>query len=137
MNTALAGFREVEHTADWELEIWATDLPGLLEQAARGMASISGMHLKAAPRAALTMTLKASDPESLLVKFLSELLYYSEQERIGFDRYQITVDGDDLQAVLEGAELESLDKEIKAVTYHRLAVRRAEGKLWVNVVFDV
>jgi len=26
------GYREVEHTADWELEVWAADLPGLLEQ---------------------------------------------------------------------------------------------------------
>ena len=36
------GFREHAHTADWELEVWAPDLPALLEQAAHGMYAISG-----------------------------------------------------------------------------------------------
>ena len=26
----LAGFRELEHTADWQLEVWAPDLPGVV-----------------------------------------------------------------------------------------------------------
>jgi SHS2 domain-containing protein len=30
-----------------------------------------------------------------------------------------------------------LDKEIKAVTYHNLAVRQTETGLAVNIVFDV
>jgi protein archease len=133
----LPGFREVEHTADWELEVWATDLPGLLEQAARGMAHLAGMRLQAEPRVTRLLILTAGDPETLLVKFLSELLYYTEQAGIGFDKFRISVDGLDLQAEIEGAELASIDKEIKAVTYHRLAVRQADGKLMVNIVFDV
>ena len=28
-----AGFTEIEHTADWALEVWGPDLPALLEQA--------------------------------------------------------------------------------------------------------
>ena len=137
MIAELAGYREVEHTADWELEVWATDLPGLLEQAARGMSFLSGMRLRLEPRLVRTLNLKANDCETLLVRFLSELLYYSEQEQIGFDKFQITMDGFELQAELEGAQLASLDKEIKAVTYHRLAVRQLDGNLMVNVVFDV
>ena len=137
MIAELAGYREVEHTADWELEVWATDLPGLLEQAARGMAQLSGMRLQVEPRVARSLSLSANDPETLLVMFLSELLYYSEQERIGFDKFLITLEGFELQAELEGAQLASLDKEIKAVTYHRLAVRQADGILRVNIVFDV
>jgi len=45
-----AGFSERGHTADWELEVWAPDFPGLLAQAARGMYSISGVRLKEKPR---------------------------------------------------------------------------------------
>ena len=26
------GFRENEHTADWALEVWAPDFPGIIEQ---------------------------------------------------------------------------------------------------------
>ena len=137
MVTETAGYREVEHTADWELEVWAADLPGLMEQAARGMFFLAGMRLEPEPRLSRTFSLKASDTETLLVKFLTELLFYAEQEGIGFDGYQITLDGFDLQATLEGARLASIDKEIKAVTYHRLAVSQAEGRLRVNIVFDV
>jgi len=137
MIAELAGYREVEHTADWELEVWATDLTGLLEQAARGMSYLSGMRLKSEPRLVRKITLQANDPETLLVKFLSELLFYAEQEEIGFDIFRIAVNGSNLQAELEGAQLATIEKEIKAVTYHRLAVRQADGKLMVNIVFDV
>lgn len=137
MTTELAGFREVEHTADWELEVWAMDLASLLEQAARGMFYLSGMRLQTEPRVTRTLSLEASDPETLLVKFLTELLYYAEQEGIAFDQYRITLDGFRLEAELEGARLASIDKEIKAVTYHRLAVRQVDGLLRVNIVFDV
>jgi SHS2 domain-containing protein len=137
MITGSAGYREVEHTADWELEVWAIDLPGLLEQAARGMYALSGMRLHSQPRFIRTLSLKATDDETLLVNFLSELLYLTEQEGIGFDQFRITVDHFVLQAELGGAKLAALDKEIKAVTYHKLAVRQTDGKLWVNIVFDV
>lgn len=137
MSAESAGYREVEHTADWELEVWAEDLAGLLEQAARGMFYLSGMRLQPEPRVTRTISLEASDSETLLVKFLSDLLYFAEQEGIGFDRYQIRLEGYQLQAELGGARLASIYKEIKAVTYHRLAVRQAEGKLRVSIVFDV
>jgi SHS2 domain-containing protein len=132
-----AGYREVEHTADWELEVWAADLPGLFEQAARGMCALAGMRLQPEPRHSRRVSLQARDIESLLVSFLSELLYYLEQEGIGFDLYQITLEGLNLQAELGGARLASIQKEIKAVTFHRLSVRQTEAGLKVNIVFDV
>ena len=137
MIAEMAGYREVEHTADWELEVWATDLTGLLEQAARGMFYLAGMRLQLEPRLVRKISLQADDCEALLVKFLSELLYLAEQEGIGFDIFRIFVNGFNLLAELEGAQLAYIEKEIKAVTYHRLAVHQADGKLKVNIVFDV
>ena len=137
MSQETAGYREVEHTADWELEVWAADLTGLLEQAARGMFQLSGMRLRPAPRLTRWLSVEASDSESLLVQFLSELLYLSEQDGIGFDWYRLALDGFHLQAEIGGAQLESIDKEIKAVTFHRLAIRQVGGVYRVNIVFDV
>jgi SHS2 domain-containing protein len=131
------GYREIEHTADWELEVWAPDLPALLEQAARGMADLAGLRLRDGPRLERSLHVQGSDDESLLVAFLSELLYYTEGENIGFDHYHLTVQGGALQAELGGAPVASLDKEIKAVTYHRLQVRHTHRGLEVNIVFDV
>lgn len=132
-----AGFSERAHTADWELEVWAPDFAGLLEQAARGMFAISGTRLEEGPRESQILHLNADDPESLLVKFLNELLLLSEQKHLGFDHFNFVLDGNHLNASIEGAPIRSLDKEIKAVTYHNLSIRETKTGLQVNIVFDV
>jgi SHS2 domain-containing protein len=95
-----AGFLEREHTADWELEVWAPDFTGLLEQAARGMLAISGTCLEPAPRISRTLHISALDRESLLVKFLSELLILGEQERLGFDQFDFVLEDNNLKALM-------------------------------------
>ena len=137
MQASSAGFREVAHTADWELEVWAPALAGLFEQAARGMYYLMGAHWKSAPRQARSMELAALDGESLLVRFLEELLYIQSVDGLAFDNFQISISDWNLRARLEGAPLESFDKEIKAVTYHRLKIRSALHRLNVRIVFDV
>ena len=132
------GFREHAHTADWELEAWAPDLPCLLEQAARGMYALSGMRLQSGPAQTRTITLHAEDAESLLVRFLNELLWLEEEQGLGFDRFSITIDDQlNLQAELYGFAIAKLGKEIKAVTYHNLAVQTTSQGLRVKIVFDV
>jgi len=137
MNTNLAGYREREHTADWELEVWAPDLAGLLEQAALGMLALSGARLREGPRQRRALSLQAEDAERLLVAFLSELLWLGEAEGLGFDRYDLQVDGFTLQAGLGGAPIASLAKEIKAVTFHNLRIVTGARGLEARIVFDV
>jgi len=132
-----AGFSEREHTADWELEVWAPDFPGLLAQAARGMYSISGVCLKEEPPQERKIQLTAPDREGLLVRFLAELLNLGEQEHLGFDVYKFALEGDRLSVGMEGAHITSQDKEIKAVTYHNLCISETDEGLVVNIVFDV
>lgn len=132
-----AGFREQAHTADWELEVWAPDLLSLLEQAARGMYTLMGTSLRPAERFVRDLELPAHDQESLLVDFLTELLYLAEAESLGVVNYHLRMEGDKLLARLECAAVASLTKEIKAVTYHNLAIRQTERGLHTNIVFDV
>ena len=147
MESKAGGFREIEHTADWELEVWSHDLKGLLEQAARGMYALSGVRLLDGPVIERQMELDAPDRESLLVSFLSELLYVLEQENLAFQEFDISVNdrsarslpdiGLHLGARLIGVPVEGLDKEIKAVTYHMLSVRSSSRGLEAHLVFDV
>ncbi len=132
-----AGYREVEHTADWELEVWADDLPGLLEQAARGMYALMRTRLEPAPHITRALDLPAGDPERLLVAFLSELLWLAERDGLGFDQFDLQLTQDFLHAHLQGGRMIEQSKEIKAVTFHNLAIRRKPGGLEVNIVFDV
>ncbi len=136
MNSS-SGYREIEHTADWELEVWAADLSSLFEQAARGMYHLSGTQLNESPRLERRIKLQAVDTESLLVKFLSEILFFGQEESVAFDHFELVVNNNFLTARLTGGPLASLNKEIKAVTYHNLAIHQTKEGLKVNIVFDV
>jgi SHS2 domain-containing protein len=132
-----AGYREIEHTADWELEVWGPDLPALFEQAARGMYALKGNHLESQGRVERDLQLYAPDPESLLVAFLAELLFLEEVEGLGFDSFDLHLEPGRLSARLSGAPVRSPGKDIKAVTFHNMAIRKTEPGLEVNIVFDV
>jgi SHS2 domain-containing protein len=131
------GYRELSHTADWEIEVWAPDMSRLFEQSALGMYALAGIHLYPDPRITRTIELKAGDAESLLVKFLNELLFQGEQYGLAFDTFGLTIEDCHLQAKLHGAPMTESTKEIKAVTYHNLAIQSSAQGLTVRIVFDV
>ena len=131
------GFEEVSHTADWSARIWAGDLPTLFIEAARAMASLSGTTIGTGPRLTQTFEAEGPDAESLLVAFLSELLYYQEQENLAFDVFNLRLASQWLKAQLEGAQIASTEKAIKAVTYHNLKIERTKEGFETTIVFDV
>src|SRR5215213_7669446 len=101
------GFEEISHTADWSARIWAQDLQSLFVEAAQAMNSLSGTVAGSGPRVKQTYETEGPDAESLLVAFLSELLYYQEQEDLVFDRFDLRVAGQWLKAEMEGAQIAS------------------------------
>jgi len=134
---ARQGHRELEHTADWALQVWAPDMATVLAEAARGMYRLMAVVLDEGPRQRRRLELEAADRESLLVEFLAELLYLAESEGLAFDVLELDVAGNRLAASLEGAPIGSQSKEIKAVTYHRLQVRDTKRGIETCIVFDV
>jgi len=137
MSTPPAGFREIEHSADWELKAWGPDLITLFEQAARGMYVLCGTRWLADIPQKRTIKFNSAENENLLVSFLSELLYIYDQEAIGFNHFDIRITDGILIANLEGTKVSPFEKEIKAVTYHNLLVRQTDRGWEVNIVFDV
>ena len=133
----IAGYREIDHTADWELLVWAPDLPTLLRQSAYGMYTLSGIRLSADLRLAREFEIHYTDDETLIVDFLSELLYFSEEENIGFNEYKIQIEETLCKFQVVGAPILEKAKEIKAVTFHKMKVRKTELGLEINIVFDV
>ncbi len=132
-----SGFEEIQHTADWALTVWAPDFSSLLEQAARGMNRLMGVVIDPSQPSEIEFTLIAGDQESLLVGFLNRILYAMELDSIGVDSFDLLVDGFQVQARLKGGRVVELQKMIKAVTYHNLAIRSSESGLETTIVFDV
>jgi SHS2 domain-containing protein len=131
------GFREIEHTADWELEVWAADMPRLLETAAHGMYHLAGVSFDPLPVITREIELEADDRESLLVSFLNMLIYLGETEKLAFDQFIFRLGEKENRIKLSGGQIEAVSKAIKAVTFHNLAVAETQNGLCVRIVFDV
>lgn len=136
-NASTAGYEEVEHTADWQLNVWAPTLEELFVQAARGMYSLSNIQFDDSRNELRELSLQEEDFEILLISFLSELLYYVTSEHLAFDITEINIRDTHLSAGLVGGRITRHDKEIKAVTYHGIDIEQLNNKYRVSVVFDV
>jgi SHS2 domain-containing protein len=135
-------YEELPHTADWCLRVDAPDLAGLLVEAALGMNELAGITLQTGPRVQRTIALTEGDAESLLVAFLSEILFLAEQKRLAFNAFRVQIDtlhGQPLmlRARLRGRPIRSQAKAIKAVTFHNLNIHTTSRGLQVEIVFDV
>ncbi len=133
-----SGFEEVEHTADWALRAQGANLEELLANAAGGMLALIGAEPGPGDPKAWPVELQASDSEALLVTWLEELLYRMETQRVTFGSMKIRVGpGLRLAAEIEELPLGRLGRQIKAVTYHNLAVEKSPEGLTATLVFDV
>jgi len=109
------GFEEISHTADWAVRVWAQDLPTLFAESARAMNALAGTVTGQSPRLKRAFRSEGPDVESLLVAFLSELVYYQEQENLAFDTFDVRMSDQQISVTMEGSLITSVDKAIKAV----------------------
>jgi SHS2 domain-containing protein len=132
-------FEIVEHTADWALRIYGSDLAQLFTNAAVGMASLLVRDILEVPvEVERHLELDAYDAETLLVDWLTELAFWAEDEGLIFPVISLSeVTDTHLKATLKGGRVAGLLKHIKAVTYHNLEIMKTERGLSATVVFDV
>ena len=119
------------------MKVWAESMTALFVQAALGMNSLSGMRLAAGPRVSRALQHAAADEESLLVAFLSELVYLHDQEGLGFDEFQVDLQPPQMHVQMWGSPVISIEKPIKAVTFHYLKILRSARGCETEIVFDV
>lgn len=131
------GFEEISHTADWSVRVWAQDLPSLFAESARAMNALAGTLTASGRRVTRTFESDGPDAESLLVAFLSELVYYQEQENLAFDTFDIRISDRHVSVKMNGTQITSVDKAIKAVTYHNLKIEETPRGYEAVIVFDV
>ncbi len=132
------GFRELEHTADWALEVWAEELPGLFQDAAAGMVALQGLCFAESAPEKRQYNFEGVDYESLLVSFLGELLYIQESDRLGCRAVNILeLTPQRMLVEVSLVKIQNLEKAVKAVTYHDLIIVFAAGQWSARIVMDV
>lgn len=139
MSEMSAGYEVVDHTADWALRVYASNLGQLLTQAALGMSGLLVTNLAGVPSdVERKVGINALDAETLLVDWLSELAFWAEDELLVISQVVIEeVSRTHLRAVVRGGHVTELIKHIKAVTFHDLEITETASGLEVTIVFDV
>jgi SHS2 domain-containing protein len=135
-------YEDLEHTSDLMVEVSARDLSELFAEAALALLDILTDRETVLPRERVSIQLEAENTEQLLVSWLTELLFLYETERKLFSQFEIhDVDERRIHADALGERFEAgrhpIDREVKAVTYHRLEVVREGGVLKTAIVFDL
>jgi len=136
----LKRFEEIPHTADWSFRAFGRDLRELFANAAFAMFTLEGAIPPAAGAAEITrrVAVEGIDYESLLVNWLSELLYWQEQARETYHRFVIEeISPTELRAEIFGTPRGKIEKIIKAATYHNLKIEQTPEGWQVVVVVDV
>jgi SHS2 domain-containing protein len=135
-------FRELDHTADTGIEIWADTLPTLFERAAWGLFAIITDPETVTPREAVTFALDAADLQALLVRWLSELNYVHLTQHKVFSRFAVQqLSSQHLEGLAWGEPIDPerhpLYTEVKAITYHGLVLQQQDGQWYARVIFDL
>lgn len=132
-------YEELDHTADVGIRAHGATLDELFAAAAAGMFSLVADLRKVRAVGEVEVRVKADDLEALMVRWLSELLFLHETQRLLLKEFDVRIDGTSLDARARG---ETIDKKrhelklnIKAVTYHRLRIDRKAGL--AEVIFDI
>jgi SHS2 domain-containing protein len=109
----------------------------LFVNAARGMFGLMADLEAVEPAIERQVELEEFDRETLLVSWLSELLWFNEENGDVFVRFEITaLTPTHLGAVVWGGPV-SDQRQIKAVTFHDLAIIETDDGYEVTLVFDV
>ena len=138
-------FEILEHTADIGIAAYGKTKREVFINAAKGMFEIiAGGNKTLKKNFYDKIKLEADNLEGLLFAWLNELLYIGETRLVILNKFQIKELSDfQIKAEVEGMKINppsvKIEKEIKAVTYHRLEIKKVEESgLWrAQIIFDL
>ncbi len=136
----------LEHKADLKIKAFGKEKSELFLNMLLGMTS--GLHPKIkkqkgpyGEQAAKFKKIKVKSPdlETLLVDFLSEVLYLTQVNKEVYKEAELKKFTDtEIESELIGQEVERFGEDIKAVTYHGLDIHQKVDGTWeATVLFDI
>jgi protein archease len=135
-------YRLIDHTADFGIHVFGSDLKDLFSNAAFAMFDLITdiKSLKGADESSLNV--KGVDRPDLMVNWLRELLYiWNGKEKLVKSIYIIFITENELAAKIKFDSFDparhSIKNEIKAVTYHQIQVNQIAKGWESRIIFDV
>jgi tRNA nucleotidyltransferase (CCA-adding enzyme) len=137
-----ARWEHFEHGADIGVRGWGRTKAAAFEQAALALGAVVAEPGVVAARDRVDIDCSAADDEALLVAWLNALVYEMAVRHMLFSRFELRIDGTQLQAVAWGEPV-SVPRhrpavEVKGATFTALRVAQlADGRWLAQTVVDV
>ena len=132
-------YKILEHKADLKIRIFGKAKEEIFKNALWALADILKPEFLE-EKSTEHLHLQSADLPSLLVDFLSEILYLTQTKRTVYSEVKFRrFTKNQIDAILFGQKVKSLEEEIKGVTYHDLDIHRDNKTgLWqATLLFDV
>jgi len=135
-------FRILEHPADIGFEAFGSTREEVFANAARALFHLILDLDSVEPRTEVAVQVEGSDPASLLVNWLSELLYLNDAEGWLFSEFEVErLDDRSLAARARGEKFDRTRHraklQVKAITYHQLELERTAEGWHARVYVDI
>ena len=135
-------FEILEHTADIGFRARGATVEELFQEAAAALVSVILDAEQIEPRIGYPLAASGDDRESLLVNFLSEVLYLVDGERIAPRRFLIeTLEDTCVAGLASGEPIDPARHRskviVKGVTYHQLRIWRDRDGWAAEVFLDI
>jgi len=131
-------YEVLEHKADLKIRVFGKDKKELFLNVLLGMAESQKAEVLP-EKVKREIQIKSLDIETLLVDFLSEVLYLTQvnlevYNNVKFKKFSDT----EIEGELIGQKVERFGEDIKGVTYHSLDIHQKEDGVWeATVLFDI
>jgi len=142
-------YKVIDHPSDIGIEAYGKDQKELFENAAYGMMDMmyetskyeitkSRISEEKSVLGHFSINVSAENLESLLINWLSELLYLADSKKVALSYYDITkINDKELEAKVLGVKIIGVKRFIKAATYNQLEIKKEKGSWKSRIVFDV
>jgi SHS2 domain-containing protein len=133
-------YKVIDHPSDTGIEVLGKDKTELFVNAAYGMMNMMfGNPDNKILSEPFPVKVSAEDIESLMVAWLSELLYIVDSKKVSLWAFKITklYHDKELEAEVFGGKIGRVKTGIKAVTYSQMKIGEKNGVWSTRIIFDV
>jgi SHS2 domain-containing protein len=134
----MSKYKVIDHPSDIGIEAFGKNKKELFENSAFGMMDMM-YDLSGVPKEkSFDVKVSANDAGSLLVSWLSELLYLSDSKHVALKDFKISKMSDtELEAKVYGGKIGKIKRFIKAATYSQLEIKKEKDNWKTRIIFDV
>ena len=138
----MPSYKIIDHTGDMGFELAGATLPEVYEGALLALSDIIVRSDALSASEARELALRGEDDISRLHALLEEALFQFEKDGFLAKEAKVSVSKDgSVRASLRGQRVDPatqpVDRVVKAITWHGLAIEKKRGKLRARVILDL